>query len=145
MDEIGQLRIYVSEKHFPVYQELGRTLFSQNSDFFIFCVFAGSRLNQAKEFSKKQELCRAVTLSEHDWISLKSVYFNNHGEVGTYKEMTQLAEKYAHAGITHMINNELKEYLIQDEAERYRLKGNLDELQMQIMEYVLKSKEEAPF
>ncbi|OLS33855.1 hypothetical protein [Bacillus sp. MRMR6] len=145
MGEIGQLRIYVAEKHFPVYQELGKTLFSQNSDFFIFCVFAGSRLNQANEISKKQELCRAVTLSEHDWISLKSIYFNNHGEVGTYKEITQLAEKYAHAGITHMIDNKLMEFLMQDEAERFHLKGNLNELQMKIMEYVLKSKEEAPF
>lgn len=145
MDEIGQLRIFVSEQHFPIYQELGKTLFSQNSEFFILCAFVGNRLNEQMEFSKKQELCRAITLSDHDWISLKSLYFNKNGEMGTYKQITQGAELYAHAGLTSMLNTELEDYIMQDEAGGYHLKGNLDELQMRIMEYVLKCKEEVPF
>ncbi|WP_043932432.1 hypothetical protein [Bacillus sp. EB01] len=145
MDEIGQLRIYVAEKHFPVYHELGKTLFSQNSEFFILCTFVGRRLNEQEDIPKKQELCRALTLTDHDWISLRSLYFNKNGSLGTYKQLTQEAERYAFSGLEHLLNNELKDFVAKDEAGKVHLNGNLEELQLRILEYVIQQKEEAPF
>ncbi|GGH73285.1 hypothetical protein JOD43_000037 [Pullulanibacillus pueri] len=145
MDEIGQLRIYVSEHYFPIYHELGKTLFTQNSEFFILCTFVGIHLQQSLDVSKKHELCRAITLTEHDWISLRALYYQTQGELGSYKQLTQEAEKYAHAGLTYLIDNDLQDYVLQDEEGNYHLKGHLEDLELQIMDYVMKQKEEVPF
>lgn len=145
MDEIGQLRIYVSEQHFPIYHTLGKTLFTQNSEFFILCAFVGSRIPQRMDVPKKEELCRAITLTEHDWISLRSLYYRETGELGMYKQLTQLAEQYAYAGLSHLIKEELQDLVIQTEEGSYHLKENLEELQLLITDYVVKQKEEVPF
>lgn len=145
MDDIGQLRIYVSEQHFPIYHILGKTLFAQNSEFFILCMLVGSRIPQRMNVPKKQELCRAITLTEHDWISLRSLYYRETGELGTYKQLTQLAEEYAFAGLSHLIKEELQDTVHQNEDGSYYLKEDLMELQLLITEYVVKQKEEVPF
>lgn len=145
MDEIGQLRIYVAESHFPVYQELGKTLFTQNSEFFILCTFVGSRLNQQKEVPKKQELCQALTLTDHDWISLRSLYFNKKASFGTYKQIIQESERFAFVGMEYLLTNELKELVVIDDAGKAHLNVNLEEVQLRILEYVNQQMEEAPF
>lgn len=145
MDEIGQLRIYVSEQHFPIYHTLGKTLFTQNSEFFLLCVLIGRQIPKRIDVPKKQELCRAITLSEHDWISLRSLYYLENGELGMYKQLTQLAEQCAYAGLSHLIKEEMQDMVIQKEDESYHLNENLMELQLLITEYVLKQKEEVPF
>lgn len=145
MDEIGQLRIYVSEQHFPIYHTLGKTLFTQNSEFFLLCTLIGSQISQRKDVPKKQELCRAITLTEHDWISLRSLHYRETGELGTYKQLTQLAEQYAFAGLSHLIKEELQDMVIQNEDESYHLKQDLVELQLLMTEYVVRQKEEVPF
>jgi hypothetical protein len=145
MDEIGQLRIYVAEKHFPVYHELGKTLFTQNSEFFVLCAFVGSRMNQQEDVLKKQELCRALTLTEHDWVSLRSLYFNKNANLGTYKQITQEAERFAFAGLEYLLTNELEEFVVIDDVGKFTLNGNLEELQLRILEYLIQQMEDAPF
>ncbi len=145
MDEIGQLRIYVSERHFPIYHTMGKTLFAQNSEFFMLCVLTGHRIQLRMEVPKKQELCRAITLTENDWVSLRSLYYGEIGELGAYKQLTQLAEQYAFAGLTHLIEEEMQDLIYQSDEGIFHLKDNPIELQLLITEYVIKQKEEVPF
>jgi hypothetical protein len=144
MDEIGQLRIYVSEQHFPLYHRMGKTLFKQNSQFFTFCAMIGKRENQKLSVPNKHELCRAVTLSEHEWTLVKSVYYQETGQLGAHKEMTQLMEQYAHGGLTWLLENEFQDFVSLTDGQYYFNKEDHD-IQLHLMEYTLRVNEEVPF
>ncbi|RLQ93624.1 hypothetical protein [Falsibacillus albus] len=144
MSDIGQLRIYVDEQHFPLYHHMGKTLFQQNSQFFTFCAMIGKKENQKSLVPQKHELCRAVTLSEHEWTMIKSVYYKENGQLGSYKEMTQLMEQYAHAGLTQLLENDLQDLVSLTDGQYHFTKEDHD-IQLYLMEYTLRVKDEVPF
>src|SRR5690554_2553256 len=116
MDNLGQLRVYVSKKYFPIFHEMTKSkLFSQNSEFFIFCTFVGQIHNIKKALEKKHELCRAVTLTEYDRVALEALYLKENGKLLTFKETIQLAEEYANGGIEYILGGFLSEFTIEDE------------------------------
>lgn len=147
MDEIGQLRIYVAEKYFPVYHEVsGGNLFNQNSEFFILCVFVGEMNGRKEPIDKKQELCRAITLSDYDKTAVKALYLKHHHYLATFKEMIEYAEEYANGGFEWLLEEKLSDLLIQDGNGKWTLKDECeDELQLALMRYVLGEKQEVPF
>lgn len=147
MDDIGQLRIYVSEKHFNVYHKIsGNQVFKQNSEFFLLCAFAGEKNNLKSPLEKRQELCRAITLTDYDKSAIKALYLKNHGKLSTFKEMVRYTEELANAGFEWLLDDVLVGMTIQDGNEKWDLKqGTESELQLALMRYVLKEKQEVPF
>lgn len=147
MEEIGQLRIFVSEKFFPIYHEISRKkIFSQNSEFFVFCSFVGEKINADSSLGKKQELCRAVTLSSNDRIALKALYYKHRKTVNTMKEIINEAEKFAESGLGYLIENELKDFVFKNEDGFFYIhEEKIDEIQIALIKYVLKDKQETPF
>ncbi|GAE91084.1 hypothetical protein JCM21714_20 [Gracilibacillus boraciitolerans JCM 21714] len=148
MVEAGQLRVYVSKKYFPIFQEIsGNNLFSQNSQFFILSVFVGGeKHNLLIPLEKKNELCRAATLSEYDKTSLRALYLKKHMEMSTLKEIVEYAEKYANGGIKYLLENILQDMVLEDTEGNWQFKQKSSkELQMKLFEYVLAMTEEVPF
>ncbi|MDO6654514.1 hypothetical protein [Anaerobacillus sp. 1_MG-2023] len=146
MDEIGQLRIYVSDEFFPLYHHIGKSLFQQNSKFFVYCAFVGKRLNAKSPVIKKQELCRAVTLTENDWNAVKGVYYADNGIMGSYKEMTNLMELYAQTGLSYLLQNVLYDHVAKnDQNQEYFFSSSDEDIQMELISYFVSLKEEVPF
>lgn len=142
MDEIGQLRIFVSEKFFPIYHEISKKqIFKQNSEFFVYCSFLGEKMNEKKLILKKHELCRAITLTENDKTALKSLYYKVNKSLDSIKEVISEMEKFAEGGLEFLINNDLKELVYESEDGVFYLQPNKTyELQITLVEHVLRSK-----
>lgn len=142
-----QLRIYVSKKYFPIFVEITRGLFQQNSEFFMFCTFLGEKKGRKIPLEKRYELCQSNTLSEYDNIAVKSLYLKEFDTVGSHKDMIQLAEQYANGGVTYLIEHTLQDYVYEDKEGNWHLKPDVTtkQLQEELFHYVLKESKEVPF
>lgn len=147
MDNYGQLRIYVSKKYFPIFHEMTRSkLFTQNSEFFVLCAFIGEKNNTRIPLENRHELCRAVTLSTYDHTALKALYLKRNESLSNVKDIIELAEEYANAGIKYILENVFNDIILVDEEGKYVFKPGLgQEIQMKMFNYVLTDKEEVPF
>lgn len=148
MNDIGQLRIYVSDRYFPLYHELsGNYLFGQNSEFFIYCVCVGEKYGQKQSLTKRHELCRAITLTDYDKTVLKALYVKERKTMAPdAKAAVSLAEEYAEGGLMHLIEEVLSDHVVVYDDGVYHLKTQDDlELQMALSEFVLKELREVPF
>ncbi|KOY82168.1 hypothetical protein I6G82_00825 [Lysinibacillus macroides] len=151
MDELGQLRVYVSSEHFPLYHQIAKCrLFQQNSEFFILCAVIGEKYKIPVDVKNKKELCRAVTLSAYDRTIVKSLYYKGHKQLVDFKTMLQYAEKCAYAGFHYLMINEFTSYIYviknEEGQEEYHLKQEQEnDLQLALFNYVLAAKQEVPF
>ncbi|PBB06948.1 hypothetical protein [Salimicrobium humidisoli] len=143
MEEIGQLRIFVPDEQFSIYQKLGRNFFSKNSQFFVYCAITGKRKGYKQSLKNKHELFQANTLSQHEWTVLKSIYYDDENVAGTYKDIITKAQDYASGGFEWLMNNEFRDFVHFD--ENYLLTGNETEFQIKLIDYTLNHKNEVPF
>lgn len=147
MDEIGQLRIYVSEKYFPIFHEIsGNQIFKQNVEFFLYCTFVGEKNGRKTPLEKRQELCRAITLTDYDKTAIKALFLKGCDKLSTFKVMVRHAEEYAIGGFEYLLEHVLADITFQDDRGVWNLKSSVhSELQLALMKYVLKERMIVPF
>lgn len=147
MDKFGQLRIYVSSIYISIFKEVTkRQLFTQNSEFFMFCTLIGYEINERTPVEKRHELCQALTLSNYDRIALETLYLQENESITHMKDVIRLAETYANSGMQHLLNDSLKEYTYEDQDGNWHLKpDSTDEIQLALFDYVLAEHESVPF
>jgi|SRR5690625_1570548 len=147
MDNIGQLRVFVAEDFFPIFHEISRNkLFTQNSEFFIFCTFVGEKENHKVTLNKRHELCRAVTLTKYDQTAIKALYLKEYGRLSSFKDIVEHAEEWANGGIEYLLKNILVNVVTQAPTGSWSIKRGMQaELQLILLKYVLMIKQEAPF
>ncbi|MBU5465811.1 hypothetical protein KQI49_03085 [Virgibacillus sp. MSJ-26] len=148
MNDNAQLRVYVSDKYFPIFHKMTRNgIFTQNSEFFIFCTFWGEKKGKKIPIEKRHELCRAVTFTEYDNTSVKALFLKEFGELSTQKEMIGLAEEYANGGIEDLIETTLKDMVHQDVDGSWHFNPdvNTEQFQLELFDFVLRETTEVPF
>lgn len=147
MHNIGQLRIFVSESYFPIFYTISHNkLFKQNSEFFIFCTFVGEKNKRKVELTKRQELCRAVTLTTYDQTAIRALYLKEHGALSSFKDVVELAEKYANGGLEYLIENTLSDVAVRSPIGTWGIKPSMEEeLQLILLNYVLDERQVVPF
>src|SRR5690625_6229286 len=128
MDRFGQLRIYVSAKYLPLFQEMTKSqLFTQNSEFFLFCTFVGNKYNKRSEVEKRSELCQALTLSDYDRIAIETLYLQENDSISHMKDVIHLAEQYANGGLEYLLNGALSELTYTDASGHWHVKSDLSQ------------------
>ena len=147
MEDLGQLRIYVSERYFPLLHELsGNNYFTQNSEFFLYCACVGEKYGRKEKLVKRHELCRAVTLTEYDKTIIKTIFYKQNDCLSNAKEMISLAEEFAEGGLSYLIEHVLNEYVEIYDDGTYHVKVQQGiELQYALSKFVLKELQEVPF
>lgn len=147
MHNIGQLRVFVSEEYFPIFHTISHNkLFKQNSEFFIFCTFVGEKNKRKAELTKRQELCRAVTLTSYDQTALRTLYLKEHETLSSFKDVVELAEQFANGGLEYLLENTLSDVVVRSPTGSWNIKPNMEEkLQLILLNYVLEERQRVPF
>lgn len=131
----------------PIYQELTQNnIFTQNSEFFIFCVFVGERYQKQGKLEQKYALSQAITLSDYDRVALESLYLQEHNSLATIKDTIELAEQYANGGIEYILDHVLHDLTYIDDGGNWRFnQGVENEIQIKLFDFTLDEKEAIPF
>lgn len=147
MEDLGQLRIFVSEDDFSLYQQInGNKFFNQNSEFFIFCALIGEKNSSRIPLENRAELCRAITMNETDKTVIKSIYYNQNQALSNAKEMIRFAEEYANGGLRYLVEGLLSEFVVRNSDNSYSLKpGDENDFFLTLTKFVLKEIQVVPF
>ena len=112
----------------------------------MFCTFVGQMYKRKQPLEKKHELCRAVTLTEYDKTALEALCLKENGQLLTFKDTVQLAEEYTNGGIEYLLEDFLRDFTYQDDDGTWHIKpGTHDQIQMELMDFVIREKETVPF
>ncbi|WP_337018295.1 hypothetical protein [Oceanobacillus massiliensis] len=147
MEELGQLRVFVSECYSPFYQDINRNkIFNQNSEFFVFCALIGDKYDKSISVESRHEICRAISLTNTDKTIIKTIYFNKKQKLNSAKEMIRFVEEYANGGLDFLVREILAGLVIKSSDNSITVKtGYENELLLTLSKYVLKETQEVPF